>query len=271
MTFAVKDLHFSYGRNHVLQGVSFSADSGDFICLLGENGAGKTTLFRCMLGFLKGYTGEILIDGAPQKSYSVRALARKAAYIPQAHAPTFNYTVLQTVLMGTTAQLGRYASPGKKEEKKAEECLERLGIRHLAGRGFARISGGERQLVLIARALAQDSRVLIMDEPTANLDYGNQIRVMQQVQALAGEGYLILLSTHNPEHALLYSHKVLVLREGKTDLYGETRRILSAPVISDLYGIPVKVHQLDTGAGKLPVCVPGQWAPPGEPTPPPPY
>ena len=257
MIYEVKDLHFSYNRKReVLKGVSFGADVGDFICLLGENGAGKTTLFRCMLGLLKGYQGEILVDGEPLKSFSIRQLAQKIAYIPQAHSPAFNYTVTQTVLMGTNAQTGRFRAPGKKELKLVEENLARLGIGHLAERGYAEISGGERQLVLVSRALAQQSRVLIMDEPTANLDYGNQIRVLKQIQALAGEGYLILLSTHNPEHALLYSHKVLVLRNGKTDLFGKTEDTLTEKVITEIYNIPVEVCTVQTKGGILPVCVP---------------
>ena len=260
MIYEVKDLYFAYQQHKVLKGVTFSADLGDFICLLGENGAGKTTLFRCMLGLLKGYQGEILIEGESLKRFSVRQLAKKIAYIPQAHAPTFNYTVAQTVLMGASVQLNRFRTPGKQEEKLVEENLERLGISHLAQRGYAEISGGERQLVLIARALAQQSKMLVMDEPTANLDYGNQIRVMQQIQTLAGEGYLVLLSTHNPEHALLYSDKVLVLRHGKTDLFGKTREILSESVVTELYNIPVKIHEIETDSGTLPVCAPGKWS-----------
>lgn len=260
MIFEVKDLRFAYQRHEVLKGVSFSADVGDFICLLGENGAGKTTLFRCMLGLLKGYKGEILVKGKSLKDFKVRQLAREIAYIPQAHAPTFNYTVIQTVLMGTNAQMDKFRTPGKRELKVAEENLERMGISYLAERGYAEISGGERQLVLIARALAQQSKVLIMDEPTANLDYGNQIRVMQQIKTLAEEGYLIILSTHNPEHALLYSDKVLVMRNGKTDLFGKTRETLTETVITEIYNIPVKIYEIKTGEGDIPVCTPGDWA-----------
>lgn len=257
MIFEVQDIHFSYNRHEVLKGVSFHADIGDFICLLGENGAGKTTLFRCMLGLLKGYHGTITVEGDAIEKLSAKQMAKKVAYIPQAHSPAFNYTVLQTVLMGTSAHVGAFRAPGKQQIQLVEENLERLGISHLRERGYAEISGGERQLVLIARALAQRSKVLIMDEPTANLDYGNQIRVMEQIQILAKEGYLILLSTHNPEHALLYSHKVLVLRNGKTDLFGDTREILNETVIGDIYKVPVRIHEIHTGESVLPVCVPG--------------
>jgi iron complex transport system ATP-binding protein len=257
MIYEVSDLHFSYNKKReVLQGVSFCADKGDFICLLGENGAGKTTLFRCMLGLLKGYRGSIEVADRPLESYPARELAKHIAYIPQEHRPTFNYTVLQTALMGTTPTLSRFRSPGKSEEATALESLDRLGIRRLAESGFAEISGGERQLVLIARALAQHSEVLIMDEPTANLDYGNQIRVMRTIRALASEGYLILLSTHNPEHALQYSEKVLVMRSGKTDLFGKTREVLTESVLTELYNVPVKVHEIRTQEGLVPVCLP---------------
>jgi len=252
----VKDLKFAYKNNPVLHGVDFKAEANQCVCLLGENGAGKTTLFRCLLGLLGGYQGEILVDGIDGKKLSIQQLAKKIAYIPQAHEPTFNYTVFETVLMGTSVLTDRFRTPGRREHETAEHMLELMNITRLAGRGYAEISGGERQLALIARALAQRSRILVMDEPTANLDYGNQFRVMRQVKQLAKSGYLVVLSTHNPEHALLFADKVLVLKDGKALIYGEPESVLSPGLIDDVYGVSVGLQKLNMPWGSVPVFVP---------------
>jgi len=256
VTLEVKNLQFAYKKNNVLKGVDFIADAGQCICILGENGAGKTTLFRCLLGLLDGYQGSIHIDGADGGSLSTRELARKIAYIPQAHTPLFNYTVFETVLMGTNVLTTGVRTPGRIERETAAQMLERLNISRLAERGFAELSGGERQLVLIARALAQKSRILVMDEPTANLDYGNQFRVMHQVKQLAKSGYLVLLSTHNPEHALLYADKALVLKDGKALMYGEPESVLNPKMIKDIYGVSVELQKMQAQWGSVPVFVP---------------
>lgn len=256
MMLKVSGLRFAYKKHEVLKGVDFSADTGECVCLLGENGAGKTTLFRCLLGLLTGYRGEIFIDGANGRQLSIRETAKKIAYIPQAHTPAFNYSVFETVLMGTNTQIGKLNAPGKNERQIAAEMLALLNIEHLAERGYAEISGGERQLALIARALAQKSRILVMDEPTANLDYGNQFRVMRQAKQLAKKGYLIVLSTHNPEHALLYADKVLVLKDGKAAIYGAPESVLNPAVIERIYGVPVELQAMRTSSGEVPVFVP---------------
>ena len=173
MAIDVRTLSFSYGGAPVLQNVSFSARGGEVIALLGPNGVGKSTLFRCLLGFLKPQRGEVRIDGKALSDFSRRALAREIAYIPQSYSPTFNYTVRESVLMGVTAKLGALEGPTAAQQALVMRTLSQLGIAHLAERGSRKISGGERQLMLIARALVQNARVLIMDEPTANLDYGN--------------------------------------------------------------------------------------------------
>lgn len=256
MKLAVSDLRFAYKKTLVLKGVDFSADSGQCICLLGENGAGKTTLFKCVLGLLSGYQGQILIDGMNGKRLTTRDFAEKIAYIPQAHTPPFNYTVFETVLMGTNVLTKGFRTPGREEREIVEEALRLLGISHLAERGCAEISGGERQLALIARALAQKSRILVMDEPTANLDYGNQIRVMRQVKELAQRDYLVVLSTHNPEHALLYADKVLVLKDGKALMYGTPEKVLTPEMIECVYGVSVDSQKVHTKWGDISVFVP---------------
>jgi len=256
VTLEIRNLHYAYKKNPVLMGVDVSADIGQCVCLLGENGAGKTTLFRCLLGFLGNYHGEIHLDGIITKRLSARELAKKIAYIPQAHSPMFNYTVFETVLMGTNILRDKLRSPGRGERGVAWEMLEIMNITHLAERGYAEISGGERQLALIARALAQKSRVLVMDEPTANLDYGNQFRVMHQIKQLAKQGYLVVLSTHNPEHALLFADTVLVLKEGRTMISGGPEEVLSPDMIEKVYGVSVDLQRISTPKGSIPVFVP---------------
>lgn len=252
----VKELSFAYKHHRVLEKVSFTAAKGEILCLLGKNGAGKTTLFRCVLGMLRGYCGTVLVDGDDLHTLSIRETAKRIAYIPQAHDAAYNYSVAEMVLMGTTVLTDSYRTPGKKEAKVVAEALETAGIAHLAERGYAKLSGGERQLVIIARALAQQSRILIMDEPTANLDYGNQIKVMQQAKALAGKGYTILLSTHNPEHALCFADKALVLDEQSILGWGEPKAVLTAEILQQIYGVTAEIAMVNTAWGRMPLIAP---------------
>ena len=256
MTLEVKNLQYAYRKNEVLKGVDFFANTGECVCVLGENGAGKTTLFRCLLGHLGRYKGEIIVDGLNSKHLSIQETAEKIAYIPQAHAPTFNYSVFDIVLMGTSVLVDSFRTPGQAQREIVKQTLKRLNIEHLAERGYAELSGGERQLVLVARALAQKSKILIMDEPTANLDYGNQFRVMRQVKRLAQNGYIVVLSTHNPEHALQYADKVLVLKDGKVAIYGKPAEVLNPEMIEDIYGVSVDMQTMHAAWGSIPVFVP---------------
>lgn len=254
MTLTVKDLTYRYAKTAapVLQGISFSAESGDFLSVLGANGAGKSTLFRCLLGGLTDYTGAIELDGRDVRTLSRRETAEHIAYIPQIHRPTFGYSVLDTTLMGLTRQLSPFRSPTPEMEKQAMDALEQMGVAQLAERNFATLSGGEQQLVLIARALCQRSDVLLMDEPTSSLDYGNQLRVLQRVSELAGQGYTVILSTHDPQHALRFSRRVLALRDGRVAAFGDTREVLTETLLRRLYGVDAAL--LDTAHG--PVVVP---------------
>ena len=256
MSLDVNGLSFRYKETPVLKNVSFSVQPGELLCVLGPNGVGKSTLFRCMLGLLREYEGSISVNGAEIQSLSVREMAKKIAYIPQWHHPGFYYSVLDTVMMGTAAQLKVFGGPGEKERMAAENTLERLGILHLKDRGCDRISGGERQLALIARAIVQQAEVLVMDEPTANLDYGNQVRVMKVVGELAKQGYAVILSTHNPEHAFYYANRVLVLLDGAVLCHGAPSEVLSEEILRKVYGIQVYLKQIVCGGQEFSVCVP---------------
>lgn len=249
MKVEVKNLCFSYGNTPIVKNVSFKAQEGQLVAVLGANGAGKTTLFRCLMGFLKAQQGEILLDGQKVGKIDRNAFAALAAYIPQSSEPAFNYTVFETVLMGTTGQLSPFRAPGKAQQEAVREMLRLLDMEALSERGIARISGGERQLALIARALAQKAKLLVMDEPTANLDYGNQHRVMQRIRALADNGYCVLLSTHNPEHALRYATHILALQDGKVCAFGKTEEALDSALLQSLYSIPATITDID-GIGR---------------------
>jgi iron complex transport system ATP-binding protein len=254
LSIEVANLRFSYGENRVLDDVTFTACRNQLLSVLGPNGVGKTTLFRCILGLLGGYEGQILLDGVDIKGLGIEEMAKLVAYIPQLHYPSFNYSVFDMVLMGTTVQVSALSSPGKRQEKLVERALKRLGIYHLKSRGFARISGGERQLVLVARALAQGTKILVMDEPTSNLDFGNQVRVLTEIKSLVKEGYTIIQSTHNPDQTFLFSDKVMAIKEGRVIAWGTPAEIYTADLIYNLYGVEVEMESLYHDQAR--VCIP---------------
>ena len=249
----IHNLRFSYGDRPVLQGVSLHLGVGELVFLLGANGAGKSTLFRCVLGLLPGYQGNIFLKSADTRRLSARALAREIAYIPQNHHPTFSYSVLDMVLMGTHHQLSPFANPGPKEEAVALEALEQVGIRDLADRDFQHLSGGEQQLVLIARALAQRAKILLMDEPTSSLDFGNRIRVLDKTAELARQGYTILLSCHDPQLALLYADRVVALHQGLVLADGRPEAVLNEALLHTLYQVPVRMTSTEHGTLLSPI------------------
>lgn len=252
MRLSVEGLCFSFGQSEVLHDISFSVETGEFMSVLGPNGVGKSTLFRCILGILPGYTGRITVDGRDIRSLSRRERAAAVAYIPQIHRPTFGYSVLDTVLMGVGRQVNAFAQPKQEHVELAADALRRVGAEHLAQRDFSRLSGGEQQLVLVARAIAQQSGILVMDEPTSALDYGKQLHILRLIRGLADEGYSILLSTHNPQHALSYADSVLALSAGNVAACGAPAGLLDAELIRRLYQVDVEFVSSDAGAVIVP-------------------
>lgn len=256
MNLTVEHLSFSYHRHAVLKDVSFSLEQGELLCVLGPNGVGKSTLFRCILGLQRGYTGRVLLQKEDTGHLPPKVLAKKIAYIPQYSTPAFQYSVFHTVLMGTTSQLTTLSSPGERQECAALDALERLGIAHLGDRNIGTLSGGERQLVLIARALAQNANLLVMDEPTASLDYGNAVRVLEMVRELTGQGYGVILSTHDPSHALRYANRALILNHGQVQSFGVPEVSVTAQTLSEAYGVPIQVEELNLNGVHHRVCIP---------------
>jgi iron complex transport system ATP-binding protein len=212
MNLEVRNVSCGYGGKPIISGVTFTLASRDSLCLLGPNGVGKTTLFKTILGLLKPLAGEILLDNENIAGWSRRDFAMRVGYVPQVHTPPFPFKVIDVVVLGRTAHLAAFSSPGRKDREIAEGALATLGIAHLKERIYTEISGGERQLVLIARALAQKPELLIMDEPTANLDFGNQIRVLSEVKKLVREADMgVIMTTHFPNHAFFSGSKVAVM------------------------------------------------------------
>ena len=253
MRLEAEDLAFGYPGKPVGKGVDLGVGAGEVVCLLGPNGAGKTTLFKTLLGLLPAQGGRVLLDGRPLASLARAEVARRIAYVPQAHAAHFPYSVQDMVLMGRTAHLGPFARPGPDDHAAALAALQMLAIAPLADADYTRISGGQRQLALIARALAQAAPLIVMDEPTASLDFGNQALVLRQVRALAAEGYGIVLSTHAPDHAFACATRVALLHAGTLLASGPPAAILTPARLETVYGIKVVVERLASGHT---VCAP---------------
>ena len=257
----VTKLACGYHRDPVVSDVTFSAHGGEIVTLLGPNGVGKTTLFKTLLGLQPALKGSISLAGRPLSSWSRTEMARLIGYVPQVHLPPFPYLVRDVVVMGRSVYMGLFSSPGRDDYRAADEALEQLGLNHLANRIYTELSGGEQQMVLIARALTQKPRMLLLDEPTASLDFGNQIRVLGQIIGLASSGMGVLMTTHIPDQAFLCASRVrshaLLLQRGGRLLSGSVHQVLTEKNLQHAYGVDVRVeHTLGRNNESLQVCVP---------------
>lgn len=237
MGYQVENITFTYpGRERpVLRDVSLSLAQGEIVVLLGPNGAGKTTLLLCMMNLLKTTAGQISIDGQNINELTSRELAGKVAYVPQSHEPAFDYTVLEFVLMGRAPKYGVFGRPDRSDEIRCLEILEELGIMQLASHSYIEISGGERQQVLIARALAQEPEILLFDEPTAHLDFGNQQRALTMIHKMSERGHGVLMTTHHPDHALMLGDRTALLYKDGQLVEGSTREIITEERLTSVY------------------------------------
>jgi iron complex transport system ATP-binding protein len=243
-------LGYGYPGRPVGRGLDLSLDAGEVLCVLGPNGGGKTTLFRTLLGLLPAQAGAVLLDGQTLEAMPRGDIARRVGYVPQGHAAQFAFTVREAVLMGRTAHISLFAAPGAADREAADRAISALGIDGLSGRMVTELSGGERQLAMIARALAQGARALVLDEPTASLDFGNQVRVLRHIARLAAEGYAVVFSTHDPGQAFLAASRVLLLAQGGVLRQGAPDEVITGENLRAVYGVEVRV---ETVAG-LRVC-----------------
>lgn len=245
-------ISFSYQNKAVLESVDFELCQGDVLSLVGRNGCGKTTLLKILLGIYKS-AGKIEIYSKDIQSYSSCELARLISYVPQTHQIPFDYTVFELVLMGRLPHTPFFASYSKMDRQIAMESLERVGIVHLKDQIYSKISGGERQLAFIARALAQNAKIIFLDEPVTGLDYGNQFKLLDFLKDLSKDGYSFVQTTHYPDHALYSSNKILMLKDGRVLGAGSIDEYLTPQNIQVLYGVAVKIVKDESGYS---YCIP---------------
>lgn len=237
-----KNLSFAYvPETTVLHDISLKLHEGEMMYILGRNGGGKTTLLHCLAGLIKPASGQVLLAEKTLEDYSATELAQSVGLIPQLHSPAFAYTVEEMVMMGRAPYLSWLGSPNRKDHAIVEDALEQVGLYELRNRPYTEVSGGERQLVLIARGLAQKCQILLMDEPTAHLDLSNQHRVLEIINQLSRQGLSFIISSHAPNDALAYADNVLLLNGGWVTEYGPPRKTLTEPMLSSVYGIKTEI------------------------------
>ena len=242
---SAQDLAFRYARNSgwVFEQAGLQVGPGQVLCILGPNGIGKSTLLKCLAGLHRPVRGRVELDGADLEQLSRSAIAKLVAYVPQFHSPVFAFSVEQVVLMGRAAHLGAFSSPGPADQEKARRALSELGIEFLAERAYTELSGGERQLVMFARVLAQEARILLLDEPTSHLDFGNQAKVLALIRDLARRGMAVLMTSHFPDHAFWIADQAAVLHGGRLSTPGAPREVITGTKLQEIYGVEVRLFQ----------------------------
>lgn len=251
--FEVNNISFDYDGEEIFSNISFSIDKGDVLCILGPNGTGKTTLIKCLNGLHDINSGEILINGQNIKKLSFKQISKHIGYIPQAHIPSFPFKVFDVVLMGRAPYLNLTDSPKEEDKKIALDALKTLGIDDLKDKEYTNLSGGERQLVFLARVLCQKPDILILDEPTSHLDFGNQIKLLEIIDNLAKSGLSIIMSSHFPDHAFLSSTKVAIMKDKRFIDFGTPDDVVTEDNLRKAYSIDVRLMELDD---ERKVCVP---------------
>ena len=240
----------------IFNDINFSVDSGEILAILGPNGAGKTTMLRCITGMLKWKQGCSLLDGEPIHSMTPKKLWSHMAYVPQAKGASSAFTTFEAVLLGRSSRLNAFSTPKQEDLKIAGDVMEQLGIAHLTDKKCSAISGGELQMVLIARALASEPQVLILDEPESNLDFKNQLIVLDTITRLAQQGMTCIFNTHYPAHALQRSHKSLILSRGGDYVFGNTASVVTEDNIRKAFGVDAIIGEVETPGNILQNVIP---------------
>ncbi len=252
---SVESLSFGYeGGKRVFDDISLKAERGEVLTILGANGSGKTTFLKCMNRILTPQTGRVLVDGVDLHGLGRAQIARRVGFLPQMHVSAYPYTVRDVAVMGRAPYLGLASTPNSTDYKIAEGSLESLGISHLAEKPYTRISGGERQLALLAMVLTQQPEVLLLDEPTSHLDFGNQIRTLQLIRTLSERGFTVVLTSHFPDHAFHLGCRVAVMKEGRIIAEGRAEDVVTEENLRKVYGVEIKIIYAEEAGSK--VCVP---------------
>jgi len=254
----VRNLSFRYHQNEgedIFSYISLSIEKGEVFCLIGPNGTGKSTLIKCIGGLLSPNSGRILIEGTDLVAMKPAEKARIIGYVPQSHTPSFPFPVREVVVMGRSPHLGPMSSPSDRDMEIAEESMAAVGVSHLADRPCTDISGGEYQLVLIARALTQEPRILLLDEPTSHLDLGNQMKILKTIRDLSRKGLTILMATHFPDHAFLISGNVGIMMDQGIPLLGPAEEVINERTMKEAYDAEVRIIAV-SGDGGRQICYP---------------
>lgn len=243
----IDNLGFSYSTKEVFHDISLSISAGEILCLMGPNGCGKTTLIDSVMAIHKPNQGKIYLMGQPISDYKRKQIAQNIAYVPQIHNITFPYSVREVVMMGRSAHIGPFGQPTASDEFECLEALKKVGISHLSDKPYSRLSGGEVKLVLLARALSQRTPLIIMDEPTAYLDFKNELIFLETIAELCNkEKIAVLMATHSPDHAFYFSSKGLfvqgaLMSDGCMYSYGNVNRVITEENIEKVYGVNTRI------------------------------
>jgi iron complex transport system ATP-binding protein len=254
----VRGAAFRYGSREVFSGIDLDIFRGELLSVLGPNGCGKSTLLRCIGGALALNAGKVLLDKSDVSSLDARARARRVGFLFQNHIPSFPFPVLDVVTMGRAPHLSLFGTPSSKDIAVAEQALERVGVLHLKDRPYTEVSGGERQLVLLARTLAQQPDVILLDEPTSHLDLRNQVQSLNAIGELAAQGVTMIMATHDPNHALQFPGRVVMMKPGGAIVAGPASEVITDAELTATYGIDITVVSAPrrNGRGELRWCSP---------------
>lgn len=257
MKLTVENGSFYYEKNKpVFKNINFEVKEGEILAILGPNGAGKTTMLRCITGMLKWKEGKSLLDQEDIAGMASRKLWSKMAYVPQAKSVSVSYTALEMVLLGRSSRLNLFQAPKQSDVDKALKVLEFLGISHLAEKKCSEVSGGELQMILIAKALVSEPKVLILDEPESNLDFKNQLVVLDAVSNLAKQGMTCVFNTHYPAHALQRAEKSLILAKDGSCIFGKTAQVVTEENIRNAFGVNAVIAEIETAGGSVQSVIP---------------
>jgi len=246
----LRDACFRYDEHEIFNDLNLDLYPGEVLCILGPNGCGKTTLLRCLSGALKLNKGKVQLNGKDIASFDIIELAKKIGFLFQEHVTPFPFSALEVVRMGRTPYLGLFGSPSAKDTELAEKALDKVGMLHIKNKPYTQISGGERQLILLARTLAQEPEVILLDEPTSHLDFKNQALSLRMINKLSEHNISMVMTTHNPNHALLFPDTVAMMSSGKFIASGQTMDVVTEDNLRKTYGIEVKMFSVPDPDGK---------------------